>query len=77
MICLVWKNYSDPDKGWINGSSSGVASKIDALGAWEMRIKVAMDALRTPDEILQLSLSGGRRHVALCRLLLQQPDVLR
>ena len=54
--------------------------RIDALNAWELdnQLEVAMDALRTPDPDTPIKvLSGGeRRRVALCRLLLQQPDVL-
>jgi ATP-binding cassette ChvD family protein len=54
--------------------------KIDAAGAWEIdtKLEIAMDALRTPEADTPIkNLSGGeRRRVALCRLLLQQPDVL-
>ncbi len=54
--------------------------KIDASNAWELdtKLEIAMDALRTPDGDMPISvLSGGeKRRVALCRLLLQQPDVL-
>lgn len=54
--------------------------KIDAAGAWEIdnKLEVAMDALRTPEADTPIKvLSGGeKRRVALCRLLLQQPDVL-
>ena len=54
--------------------------KIDACGAWEIdtKLEIAMDALRTPDPETPINvLSGGeKRRVALCRLLLQQPDVL-
>ncbi|MDR1779426.1 MAG: energy-dependent translational throttle protein EttA [Tannerella sp.] len=54
--------------------------KIDAADAWNLdsRLERAMDALRCPpEEQLVETLSGGeRRRVALCRLLLQQPDVL-
>ena len=54
--------------------------KIDAAGAWELehRLEIAMDALRCPPPDSEVGiLSGGeRRRIALCRLLLQQPDLL-
>jgi ATP-binding cassette ChvD family protein len=54
--------------------------RIDAAGAWELesRLELAMDALRCPPSDARVDhLSGGeRRRVALCRLLLQQPDLL-
>lgn len=54
--------------------------KIESLGGWDLdnKLAVAMDALRCPPEDQKIGvLSGGeRRRVALCRLLLQQPDVL-
>jgi ATP-binding cassette ChvD family protein len=54
--------------------------KIDAAGAWELehKLELAMDALRCPPTDAEVAtLSGGeRRRVALCRLLLQQPDLL-
>jgi sulfate-transporting ATPase len=57
-----------------------VQEKLDALGAWDLdaRLEMAMDALRCPPGDTQVSiLSGGeRRRVALCRLLLSQPDIL-
>lgn len=57
-----------------------LTEKIDALDGWEIESKLerAMDALQCPpSDALVKNLSGGeRRRVALCRLLLQQPDVL-
>jgi ATP-binding cassette ChvD family protein len=54
--------------------------KIDASGAWELdrKIEIAMDALRLPPGDMDVAkLSGGeRRRVALCRVLLEQPDLL-
>jgi ATP-binding cassette ChvD family protein len=54
--------------------------RIDAAGAWELesKLEIAMDALRCPPPDADVTtLSGGeRRRVALCRLLLQQPDLL-
>jgi ATP-binding cassette ChvD family protein len=54
--------------------------RIDASGAWELdrRIEIAMDALRLPPGDVSVdTLSGGeRRRVALCRVLLEQPDLL-
>ena len=59
---------------------SEVQEKLDAINAWELdnRLEKAMDALRTPPgEVNVEHLSGGeKRRVALCRLLLQEPDVL-
>jgi len=57
-----------------------VQEKLDAMGAWDLdsRLEMAMDALRCPSgETPVKVLSGGeRRRVALCRLLLQKPDIL-
>ncbi|KKO20964.1 MAG: ABC transporter ATP-binding component [Candidatus Brocadia fulgida] len=57
-----------------------VQGKIDALGAWDLdaRLEMAMDALRCPEGNTPVKvLSGGeRRRAALCRLLLQEPDIL-
>ena len=54
--------------------------RIDASNAWELdrKIEIAMDALRLPSGEADVStLSGGeRRRVALCRILLEQPDML-
>ena len=58
----------------------GMADQIDALDAWELDSKLdrAMDALRCPPNDQKIeSLSGGeKRRVALCRLLLKNPDIL-
>lgn len=73
--------YEDADKMQkLMDRQAELQDKIDSLGAWEIdnKLEVAMDALRTPDPDTPIKvLSGGeRRRVALCRLLLQQPDVL-
>jgi energy-dependent translational throttle protein EttA len=75
------ENYSDADKmDKLMNRQAELQDKIDALGAWEIdtKLEIAMDALRTPEGDTPIkNLSGGeRRRVALCRLLLQQPDVL-
>lgn len=72
---------ADPDKmDKLIARQGEVQDKIDALDAWELDTKIerAMDALRCPpDDQLIGTLSGGeRRRVALCRLLLQNPDIL-
>jgi len=73
--------YEDADKmQQLMDRQADLQDKIDALGAWEIdtKLEIAMDALRTPEpDMLIKHLSGGeRRRVALCRLLLKQPDVL-
>ena len=73
--------YEDADKmDKLMDRQAALQDKIDALGAWEIdtKLEIAMDALRTPEGDTPIkNLSGGeRRRVALCRLLLQQPDVL-
>jgi len=75
------ENYEDADKmDKLMDRQALLQDKIDALGAWEIdtKLEIAMDALRTPEGDTPIkNLSGGeRRRVALCRLLLQQPDVL-
>ena len=72
---------NDPDKmDKLIARQGQVSDKIDALDAWELDTKLerAMDALRCPpDDQLIGTLSGGeKRRVALCRLLLQNPDIL-
>lgn len=73
--------YEDADKMQkLMDRQAELQDRIDAAGAWEIdnKLEVAMDALRCPDSDTPISvLSGGeKRRVALCRLLLQQPDVL-
>lgn len=72
---------NDPDKmDKLIARQGEIQDKIDAMDAWELdnKIERAMDALRCPpDDQLIESLSGGeKRRVALCRLLLKNPDVL-
>jgi ATPase subunit of ABC transporter with duplicated ATPase domains len=59
---------------------SGLQDQIDSLNAWDLdsQLELAMDALRTPpgDQRIEFLSGGERRRVALCRLLLQKPDVL-
>ncbi|MFO7560043.1 MAG: energy-dependent translational throttle protein EttA [Desulfobacterales bacterium] len=71
---------SDEEMDKLIQRQSKVQEKLDALDAWDLdsRLTMAMDALRCPEgETPVKILSGGeRRRVALCRLLLQKPDIL-
>ena len=73
--------YSDADKmDKLMARQAVLQDEIDAANAWELdtKLEIAMDALRTPEGDKKIGvLSGGeKRRVALCRLLLQEPDVL-
>src|SRR6476661_8508602 len=70
----------DADLDKVNAEAGDLQSELDAANVWDLdsRLDQAMDALRCPPpEVLVDHLSGGeRRRVALCKLLLQQPDLL-
>lgn len=71
---------SDDEMAKLLERQGAVQEKLDAAGAWDLdaRLEMAMDALRCPPPDTSVSiLSGGeKRRVALCRLLLQKPDIL-
>ena len=73
--------YENPDKmEQLMNRQAELQDKIDAVNAWELdtQLEIAMDALRTPpsDQPIKVLSGGERRRVALCRLLLQKPDIL-
>lgn len=74
----VYENADKMEK--LMARQGELQDKIDAVGAWELDSKLerSMDALRAPEGDTPIkNLSGGeRRRVALCRLLIQQPDIL-
>jgi ATP-binding cassette ChvD family protein len=78
----VMARWSEPDADYeaIGTEQAELEDRINATGAWEIErnVEIAMDALRCPpDDADVTKLSGGeKRRVALCRLLLQHPDLL-
>ena len=74
--------YGDPDADFdkLCARHGEVQEKLDALDAWNLdnNLELAMDALRCPpaDQVVDVLSGGERRRVALCRLLLQKPDIL-
>ncbi len=71
---------SDAQMSKLLDRQSAIQEKLDALDAWDLdsRLEMAMDALRCPpgDTPVKVVSGGERRRVALCRLLLQKPDIL-
>ena len=71
---------SDDEMNKLIERQGEVQEKLDALDAWDLdsRLEMAMDALRCPpgDTPVKVISGGERRRVALCRLLLQKPDIL-
>ncbi|ULQ58798.1 energy-dependent translational throttle protein EttA [Brucepastera parasyntrophica] len=74
--------FGDPDADMdaLMDRQAKVQEKLDACNAWELdnQLELAMDALRCPpgDQLVDVLSGGERRRVALCRLLLQKPDIL-
>jgi len=78
----VLAKWADPEADYekLGEEQADLEAKIEASGAWDLKrtIEIAMDALRLPPSDSEVTaLSGGeRRRVALCRLLLSNPDLL-
>lgn len=81
----ISEKFNDPDldpdvMNDLIEKQGAIQEKLEALGGWEVdqKIEIAMDALRCPDGDLPVTqLSGGeKRRVALCRLLMSNPDIL-
>jgi len=71
---------SDDEMNTLIERQGAVQEKLDAMDAWDLdsRLEMAMDALRCPpgDTPVKVLSGGEKRRVALCRLLLQKPDIL-
>ena len=71
---------SDEEMNKLIERQGAVQEKLDTLDAWDLdsRLEMAMDALRCPqgDTMIKVLSGGEKRRVALCRLLLQKPDIL-
>ncbi|KAF0216309.1 MAG: ABC transporter ATP-binding [Geobacteraceae bacterium] len=78
----ITARFADPDADFdkLIARQGEVQEKLDHLDAWDLdsRLEMAMDALRCPpgDTLVKVLSGGERRRVALCRLLLQKPDIL-
>lgn len=78
----ISEKFADPDADFeaLIERQGKLQEQIDHLGAWDLdsKLEMAMDALRCPpgDTSVNVLSGGEKRRVALCRLLLQQPDVL-
>ncbi|MDR0632461.1 MAG: energy-dependent translational throttle protein EttA [Holosporaceae bacterium] len=74
------EDISEDEMNALIAKQAELQEKIETLGLWDLNrsIEIAMDALRCPDpDVCAANLSGGeRRRVALCKLLLQKPDLL-
>ena len=74
--------FGDPDADYdkLGARQAELQEKLDALDAWNLdaNLELAMEALRCPpaDQVVDVLSGGERRRVALCRLLLQKPDIL-
>lgn len=74
--------FGDPDADFekLCAQQAEIQEKLDAADAWNLdaNLELAMDALRCPppDQVVDTLSGGERRRVALCRLLLQKPDIL-
>jgi ATP-binding cassette ChvD family protein len=78
----IGEAFGEPDADYdkLGARQAEIQDKIEAADGWNLdsRLELAMDALRCPpaDEIVDVLSGGEKRRVALCRLLLQKPDIL-